>query len=167
VSGPRRVYLPSSLRLLREALERGELGPAPLPGHAVTGTLSSALGTTDEEELEFAAMTAASLDSVRLLAGEDPPVRVVVAVDVTAVRETGGSDEDPSAVVVAHPVPLRRIAAAHVDSPDAAVAVSAARDTAPGDAAEEEALGRCLDHDLEWYAASELMELVDTWSTAP
>jgi hypothetical protein len=166
MSGARRVYLPSSPRLLREALERGELGPAPLPGHAVTGTLSSALGTTDEEELEFAAMTAASLDSVRLLTGEDPPVRVVVAVDVTAVRGTG-SDEDPGAVVVPHPVPLRRIAAAHVDSADAAAAVSAARETARGDVAEEEALDRCLGHDLEWYAASELTQLVDTWSTTP
>jgi hypothetical protein len=137
MSAARRVYVPSSPRLLREALERDELGPAPLPGHAATGALSSAVGTDDEEELEFVALTAASLDSVRLLAGDDPPVRVVVAVDVTAVRETGGSDEDPGAVVVAHPVPLRRVAAVHVDSPAAAAAVSAARDTAPGDAAEE------------------------------
>jgi hypothetical protein len=158
----RRVYLPLSPRLLRETLAGGELGPAPLAGHAATPALEAALGTADEEELEFAAMTAASLDSVRLLTTDDPPLRVVVAVDVTSAADAT-TDDDPGAVLVEHPVPLRRIAAVHVDSAEASATVAAARDVAPGDAAEEDALGRCLGHDLEWWAASELSELLDRW----
>ncbi len=159
-----RVYVPCSPRLLREAVLQGGLGPAPLAGHAVTPRLAAELGSEDEEELEFAAMTVASLDAVRLLAPDEPAVRVVVAVDVAdgLVRPREGSDV--SAVTLEQPVPLRRFAAVHVDSDAAADDVAAARAVAPDDPGEEEALARCLDHDLEWYAASELDGLVERWA---
>jgi hypothetical protein len=161
-----RVYLGSSPALLRAAVERGELGPGPLDGHAVTPGLEAALGTGDEEELELAAMTVASLDSVRLLADSEPSARVVAVVDVPdrEVRPVAADDaDDVTAVVVEGPVPLRRLAAVHVDSAEASDAVAAARAVAPDDPAEEEALARCLDHDLEWYAASELTQLLERW----
>jgi hypothetical protein len=159
-----RVYLPSSPALLRAAVERDALGPGPLDGHGVTPRLRAALGTGDEEELELAAMTTASLDSVRVLVDGEPSARVVAVVDVPdrEAREVAEA-ADVSAVVVDGPVPLRRLAAVHVDSAEASAAVAAARAVAPDDPAEEEALARCLDHDLEWYAASELTQLLERW----
>jgi hypothetical protein len=164
-----RVYLPSSPQRLRDAVEHGQLGGPPIPGHAVTAALPDAVGTQDEEELEFAAMTAASLDSVRLLGPGDLALRVVTVVEVAdAVVRTEGEDpgQEPSAVVIDAPVPLRRLVAVHVDSDAASATVAAARDVPPGDAAEEEALDRCLDRDLEWYAPSEVTALLERWDTA-
>ena len=158
-----RVYLPSGPRRLRDAVDSRELGPAPLAGRAVTVDLRAVVGSDDEEELEYAAMGAASLDAVRLLVDDEPAVRVVVVAEVAdaVVRRTG---EEAGAVVVDAAVPLRRVVAVHVDSDAASVAVAAARDVPPGDAAEEEALERCLDHDLEWYAPSEVAVVLERWT---
>ena len=119
-----------------------------------------------EEELEWAASTAASVDSLRLLGHESAPAdgreaelrRVVAAVDVPSVEP--GSDD--SSAVALHEVPLRRLAALLVDAPDAAPLVRAARDALAGGAAEDDpAVERCLDEDLGWWAASELDALLD------
>ena len=152
--GSERVYLPLTAGLLRRARTDGGFGDPPLRGHAVTPALADELGRADQEESEYAAMTAASLASLALLTGDDPPRRVVAAVDVP-VWEPAGDTDDPSAVLVPTPVPWRRLAAVHVDGPDVAGDVAAA---AGGTA---DAVERCLDHELGWFAAQEVDALLD------
>ena len=163
-----RAYVPTTLRLLLEARERGGFGPAPVAAHAVTPALV-ALGESEgegagDEELEWAASVAASVDSLRLLAAgterDDPgPRRVVAAVEVAGFEPTVG---DVASAVVLHEVPLRRLAALLVDAPDAARVVRAARDALAAGAPEDDpAVERCLDEELGWWAPSELEILLD------
>ena len=149
-----RVYLPLTAGLLRRARLDGGFGDPPLRGHAVTPALTDELGATDQEESEYAAMTAAALASLTLLADDDPPRRMVAAVDVP-VWEPAGDTEDPTAVLVATPVPWRRLGAVLVDGAEAAADVAEAR------AGATDALERCLDHDLGWFAVQEVDELLD------
>jgi hypothetical protein len=156
-----RVYLPVTASMLRAAREAGRFGPAPLRGHAVTPGLVDALGGSDEEEQEYAAATAAAVDVLALLGRDDPPLRMVAAVDVPVVEPVADGDA-PSEVVLPHEVPLKRLAAVLADSPDAADDVAAARGAvADGGTEAEAALERCLDHQLGWYAAQELGRLLD------
>jgi hypothetical protein len=153
-----RVYLPLSRAALEAARATGRFGPAPLRGHAVTDEVRSELAGTDEEELEYAAMTAAALDSLLLLGPADPQRRMVAAVDVPAVEPAGG--EAVSEVQVTAEVPLKRLAAVLADAPDAAEAVSAARAALSAGEDADEAVDRCLDHELGWYAVQELDDLL-------
>lgn len=146
-----RVYLPLTSSLLRRAREEGAFGPAPLAAQAVTPALEAEVGD-DEEECEYAAMTAASLDSLALLGPEDEPRRVVAAVDVSSWEPRG---DEPGAVTVAHPVPWRRLAAVLVDGDEAVADVTAARGSA-----EEDLVERCLDHELAWFATQEVDQLL-------
>jgi hypothetical protein len=160
-----RVYLPLTPWSLKQARDEGGFGPAPLPGHAVTPALLEALGQdTEEEDAEYSAMTAAALESLRLLDPDEAPARVVAAVDVPAWEpRSGDATEDPSAVAVAFTVQLKRLAAVLVDAADAAADVAAARDALAGATGDDlpEVVERCLDHELGWYAAQELDELLD------
>ena len=159
-----RAYVPTTLRQLAEARERGRFAPAPVAAHAVTAALQALDDGAGDEELEWAASTSASLDSLRLLAAEPGPEvgvlrRVVAAVDVPTVEDDAG--DDPSAVVLTE-VPLRRLAALLVDAPDATPLVRAACEAlAAGAAGDHPAVERCLEEDLGWYAASELDLLLD------
>ena len=159
-----RAYVPTTLRLLREARERGGFGPAPVAAHAVTPALVALGEGAGDEELEWAASVAASLDSLRLLAAgteqDDAGLRrVVAAVEVAGFEPTGG---DVASAVVLHEVPLRRLAALLVDAPDASRLVRAARDALGAGAPEDDpAVERCLDEDLGWWAPSELGVLLD------
>ena len=161
-----RAYVPTTLRLLAEARERGSFGPAPVAAHAVTPALRALAGgpgEAGEEELEWAASVAASVDSVRLLTDDEEPRRVVAAVDVPQVepRDEPGEQDVPSAVVLRE-VPLRRLAALLVDAPGATPLVSAARAVlAAGGPEDDPAVERCLDEELGWWAASELGVLLD------
>jgi hypothetical protein len=150
-----RVYLPMTATRLREAQERGSFGPAPLRAHAVTPAVAEALG--DDEEREYAALTAAALAAVPLLAADDPPLRLVAAVDVAA-WERDDRDDDPTAVQLTHEVPWKRLAAVLADSPEAAEAVLRARAAGPGP--DDPALEACLDHELGWFATQEVDALL-------
>ncbi|MGN6087811.1 MAG: DUF6912 family protein [Actinomycetales bacterium] len=172
-----RIYLPLTLPALRAAVAAGEIGPAPLPAHAVTPALREWYASGDEEELEYVATMAAAQDSLRLLPGVDGGQdserrRVVVAADVadSSVRPTlgGGSapgaragerQSDRSGVRVAVPVPLSQVVSAHVDDPAAAEAVRAALAALPAaDAGDEDAqwvVEALDDHELQWFAAQE------------
>jgi hypothetical protein len=157
-----RVYVPSSLRHLREAVVSGGLGPAPILAHAVTERLRAAYDDAGDEEWEYAALTAAAQDSVALLGDDVAPRRVVVVADVaTAVPVTGAED---SLVEVDEVVALRQLAAVHVDSEDAADDVAAAATAWPraaeGDPTALAVVDRCLDHELGWYATQEIGSLV-------
>lgn len=153
-----RAYVPTTLSRLRAAREAGRLGPAPVLGHAVTAELEAAGGGADVEELEYIATTAAALDALRLLSEQEPMLRAVAAVDVGAGEVVAGELSH----VRLPQVPLSRLAAVLVDSPNAAADVAAARAALADGAGEDDpAVERCRDHDLLWYAAQELGSLLD------
>jgi hypothetical protein len=155
-----RMYVPSSMSRLRELLAAGGIVPTPVVGHAVTASLRAAHEGDDEEELEYAVLTAAAQDSVDTLAVGDPARRVVVVAEVAAVGEHPGGE--PSLVELDEMVPLRAVVAVHVDSEDAAGDVAAARERLDGEGgAAMELLDRCLDHELGWYATQEVASLVE------
>jgi len=161
-----RVYLPVTPRELRVARELGVLGPGRLRGHAVTTALVAALPGADEEEQEYAALTAAAVDSLSRLGDQDLARRVVVAVDVDVAAPSTGADDAPSAVVVDGDVPLRLVAALLVDSDDASPAVSTAVVALAASAPHaDEAVERCLDHELGWFAAQEIDDVLAAFGT--
>lgn len=143
-----RVYLPATLPILAHLRERGELTAA--EGYAVTPALRDQLGDheagDDEEVLSYAAFRLAAEASLELLRADPtaPPRRVVISADVPASPLAG-----PAAVRPAEPVRLAAVAAVHVDGAAAEPEVAAA--TASGEPD--------VDHELEWYDASELAQL--------
>jgi hypothetical protein len=162
-----RVYLAATVPLLARLERDGELElPA---GYAVTASLRAWYSEGDEEELEYAALTAAARGSLRLLAAQPEAVRrrVVVAADVPDARVAvpeGAEPEDPGVIKITGPVRLADIASLHVDEAAAEQAVtaaaeaSAAADKGDGDAAFT--VDAVEDYDLLWYAAQELGDLV-------
>ena len=161
-----RVYLPATLPLLARLSKDGEISLA--DGFAVTESLRAWYAEGDEEELEYAALTAAALASLRQLAAEPeaPRRRVVIASDIADARVAVGAGEaaeEPGVIKVTGPVRLVDIASVHVDEAGALEPVTAAaRSLAAadeGDAAALLAVDALEDHDLLWYAAQELGDL--------
>ena len=156
-----RVYVPLTPTLLARARDEGGFDDLPLAAHAVTPALVDELGSSDADESEYAALTAAALEALSLLRPDEPPRRVVAAADVPAWELRDG--EHPSAVSVPTRVPWRRVVAVHVDAEDASADVAAALGGAP------EAVERCLDHELGWFAVQEVDELLEhlSWDSPP
>ena len=162
-----RVYLPGTARTLRALVDTGEVGPAPLTGFAVTPSLREWYVDDDIEELEYAALLEAARGSLRML-DEDPTVprrRVVLAADVPDSAVTVRPDLDRAVVTVGQPVPLRLIASAHVDVPEAEKDVAAAADAVLeadlGSADAQFIVDGAEGHELAWYATQEISALVD------
>jgi hypothetical protein len=159
-----RVYLPSTLPALADALREGAVGPAPVHGFAVTPALRESYASGDEEELEYIAMLAAARESLRLLRADPaaPRRRVVLAAD--AEPTWIAYDDDPAAVVITDVIPLAAVASGHVDDKEAEADVAVAADAiAAADGGDEDA-GFTVDgaegHELAWYATQELKTLV-------
>jgi hypothetical protein len=139
-----RVYIPTTLPGLAEALKAGELGPAPLDAFAVTPALREWYVSDDIEELEYAALTRAAQASLRQLAlrPDAPRRRVVVAVDVA----------DSAAAV-------------HADADDAQADIATAADAlGAADAGDDDArfvVDGAEDHELLWYATQEIQGLLE------
>jgi len=165
VSDHIRVYLPATLPLLTALRDRGELAAA--EAHAVTPALREWYAEGDEEELEYVAFTRAAQAALRLLRHDPraPRRRVVVSADVSTAgmivldRELGSS-----AVRLTAPVPLGTVAAIHVDAPEAESDVAAAAEVVDealaGDPDAQFTVDGAEDHDLAWYAAGELDDLI-------
>jgi hypothetical protein len=172
-----RVFLPSTLPAMAQALQAGQVGPnplaGPLAGFAVTPALREAYASGDTEELEYAALTEAARASLRLLASASasasasaadpaaPPRRVVLAAEVPAEHvRPDPRDGEPARVVITTEVKLKDLAAAHVDAPDAAADVRSAVQALPAaDAGDEDArftVDGAEGHELGWYATQEL-----------
>ena len=163
-----RVFLPSTLPDLAKALAAGQFGPGPLAGFAVTPALREAYASGDEEELEYAALNEAARASLRLLAADPaaPARRVVLAAEIPAVQvQWDVTDDEPARLVVTDPVPLSRLASAHVDDTDATADVRSAAQALPAaDAGDDDArftVDGAEGHELGWYATQELPHRAD------
>jgi hypothetical protein len=165
-----RVYLPSTLSGLATILRDRKLEPAPLTGYAVTPALREWYASADLEELEYAAMSDAAKDSLRLLAAdpEAPSRRVVVVAEVPdeAVDHAAGDlvdSEERALVRVTQPVSFDRIVSGHVDDAEAECDVRAARAAiTAADAGDHDArftVDGAAGHELMWYATQELPHL--------
>jgi hypothetical protein len=163
-----RVFLPSTLPAVAQALQAGQVGPGPLPGFAVTPALREAYASGDTEELEYAALTEAARASLRLLAGDQaaPSRRVVLAAEIPAEQVRWDPDPaEPARVVVTAAVPVKWLDAAHVDAPDAGADVRSAVEALPAaDAGDEDArftVDGAEGYELGWYASQELSYLAE------
>jgi hypothetical protein len=166
-----RVFLPSTLPALAEALRAGHVGPGPdlspgagtLSGYAVTPALREAYASGDEEELEYSALTEAARASLRMIANDKtaPPRRVVLAADIPADQvKPDAQASEPGRVLIGAAVPIDLLASAHVDDAEAGADVRAAADALPAaDAGDEDAkfaVDGAEGHELGWYATQEL-----------
>ncbi len=112
-----RVYVGTTVDGLRALHATSSLGPAPLSACAVTPALRESYAEADAEELEYAALTDAAAQSLRLVASSGgEPRRVVVVAEAPdeAITPTG---ESRSSVTVTADVPLRKVASIHIDDP--------------------------------------------------
>ncbi len=164
-----RVYIPATVAMLKALSADGELAAVGNTAFALTPALRESYASGGDEELEYAAMLDAARASLRLLNTElekDPgaPVRrAVVSADVDGAELR--PDLDYAVVRLAGPVPLKVVAAVHLDTPDAEDAVRAAAavvDAADlGDPDAEFTMGDAEDHELAWYAPQELPFLLE------
>ncbi len=165
-----RVYLPATLRILRELREDGQIGPAPVTGFAVTPALREWYAVGDLEELEYAAMAEAARASLRLLDADldrypgTPPRRVVLAADVLDRDVALAPDLDPGAVRIGVTVSLAQLASVHVDEAEAEHDIrAAARAVLAADLGSDDAqfvVDGAEGYELLWYATSELDDLL-------
>jgi hypothetical protein len=162
-----RVYIPATTRTLQELIDKGELGPPPLTGFAVTPQLRAWYRDSDMDELEYAALLDAARGSLRLL-DQDPgarPRRAVVAADVPEEDVTLRPDLDRAVVRVDVPVSMKLVAAVHVDGSEAEKAVAAALAVVlEADLGSEDAkfvVDGAEGYDLLWYASQEVGPLLD------
>ena len=161
-----RVYVPATVPMLAALRTSGQLGDGPVTAHAVTPALREWYAEGDEEELEYVAFTRAAQEALHLLRLDPkaPRRRVVVAADVPSsslVRrevELGSSEVRLSA-----PLSLTEVASVHLDSDSAAEEIAAAvevvDEAAAGDSDAQFTVDGAEDHELEWYAVTELDEL--------
>lgn len=164
-----RVYLPATMTTLAELARTRTAGPPPLVAYAVTPALREWYVEGDLEELEYAAMSAAARQSLRLLADDElaPRRRVVVAADVADAHVTpaGSLGRDAGAVEIGAEVRLDAVVSAHVDDAAAETDVAAAVRALPaadaGDTDAEFAVDGAEAHELAWYAVQEIADLVD------
>ena len=169
-----RVYLPSTLPAVADALAKGESGPPPLEAFAVTPALREAYASGDDEELEYVAMLTAARRSLRLLADDPdaPRRRAVLAADVPD-REVSWDpyDDEPAAVVLATAVPRAALVSGHIDAVEAEADVAAAAAAvAEADLGDEDAaftVDSAEGHELAWYAVQELEYLSNSTRPAP
>jgi type II secretory pathway component HofQ len=148
-------------------VEHGELGPPPLTAFAVTPGLREWYTDGDIEELEYAALLEAARGSLRLL-DEDPTAarrRAVVAAEVPDDQVGPRPDLDRAVVRVSAAIPMRQVAAVHLDGPEAEEAVRAAADNVlEADLGSDDAkflLDEAEGHEMLWYASQEVSPLLD------
>jgi hypothetical protein len=162
-----RVYVPATVPMLAELRASGQLGAGPTVAHAVTPALREWYAEGDEEELEYVAFTRAAQAALQLLRHDPkaPRRRVVVSADVASSALVRDNVELGSSTVrLPHVISLKEIAAIHVDGTGAAEDIGAAADVVEeaqaGDPDAQFTVDSAEDHELEWYAVSELEELV-------
>ncbi|MBF6350839.1 MULTISPECIES: DUF6912 family protein [Nocardia] len=164
-----RVYVPATVSMLRDLVDKRELHAVGGTAFALTPALREAYASGDDEELSEVAMAEAARASLRLLADEvhssSAPMyrRAVIAVDVTDA--TLRPDLDDAVVKLDGPIEYKRVGSVHMDLAEAESAVAEAVDIIDaadlGDEDAEFVLGDAEDHQLAWYATQELPFLLD------
>ncbi|WP_193786371.1 DUF6912 family protein [Actinoplanes friuliensis] len=153
--------------MLAEMRTTGQLGAGPVVAHAVTPALREWYAEGDEEELEYVAFTRAAQAALQLLRHDPkaPRRRVVVSADVAStalVRED--VELGSSTVRLPQPISLKEVASIHLDGLSAAAEIGAAADVVEealaGDPDAQFTVDGAEDHELEWYAVTELDELL-------
>nr|WP_184999256.1 hypothetical protein [Actinoplanes digitatis] len=153
--------------MLADMRVSGQLGAGPAVAHAVTPALREWYAEGDEEELEYVAFTRAAQAALQLLRHDPaaPRRRVVVSADVDStalVRED--VELGSSTVRLPQAISLKEVASIHVDGVAAAEEVGAAAEVVEealaGDPDAQFTVDGAEDHELEWYAVSELDELL-------
>ncbi|HET6479930.1 MAG TPA: hypothetical protein VFG35_07830, partial [Actinoplanes sp.] len=157
----------ATVPMLTTLRAEGRLSSGPLRAHAVTPALREWYAEGDEEELEYVAFTRAAQEALHLLRldTQAPRRRVVVSADVPStalVRED--VELGSSTVRLPQPLSVKEVVAIHLDGADAAEAIAAAAEVvdeaAAGDPDAQFTVDSAEDHELEWYAVTELDELV-------
>lgn len=166
-----RVYVPTTLAMLRGLVADRSLRAVNGTAFAVTPTLRESYAQGDDDELAEVAIREAALASLRLLAGlsddepdpQLPPRRAVLVADVA--QATARPDLDDAVVRLSQQVDLDDVVAAYVDNAEAEQAVLAAIEAVDaadlGDEDAELTVGDAQDHDLAWYAPQELPFLLE------
>lgn len=161
-----RVYLPATSTGLRQLVDTGTVGPAPLTAFAVTPALREWYVDDDLEALEYAAMSEAARASLRLLDADGTAARrrVVLAIDAPDSSVRVRDDLDRGVVHLSEPVPLAAVASVHADDADAQDAVAAAAGAIVaadlGDPAAQELVDDAEGFELAWYANQEIGEFL-------
>ncbi len=171
-----RVYVPATIRMLRQLVAEREMRPVNGTAFAITPALREAYSSGDDDELAEVAMAEAARASLRLLASEtadgddahdaeDEPVRrrAVIAADVEDAKLR--PDLDDAVVRVPGYITYDQIASAHVDLAEAESTIGKAIEVIDqadlGDTDAEFVLGDAEDHELAWYAKQELPFLLE------
>jgi hypothetical protein len=162
-----RVYVPATVPMLAALRASGSLGEGSLTAHAVTPSLREWYAEGDEEELEYVAFTRAAQGALQLLRHDPqaPRRRVVISADVASGSVKREEVELGSSTVrLLGPVALGEVAAIHVDSDDVsdeiAAAVDVIEEALAGDPDAQFTVDGAEDHELEWFAVSELDQLI-------
>jgi hypothetical protein len=161
-----RIYLPATSTTLRELLDTGAVGPAPLTAFAVTPALREWYLDDDVEALEYAAMVEAARGSLRLIDSDADAARrrVVIAADVPDAAVTIRDDLDRGVVQVTEPVALAAVASVHADDADAEATITAAAVSIIaadlGDDTAQEVVDDAEGFELSWYATQEIAALL-------
>jgi hypothetical protein len=163
-----RVYLPATNALLRQLVDTGEFGVAPVTGFAVTPGLREWYGDEEDlEELEYAALNEAARGSLRLL-DSDPFAwrrRAVVVAEVADAAVTVRDDLDRGVVQLATAPRLAELASVHVDDADAEATVGRAATAMLqadlGDEHAQELVDDAEGFELSWYATQEISSLLE------
>jgi hypothetical protein len=164
-----RIYVPMTVPDLAQFRDEERYGAGLYAAHAVTPALREWYAETDTEGLEHAAFLDAERAGLRRLGAdpESPRIRVVVAADVAddTVTAAAQDDDDRSVVLVRGELALEDVASVHLDEDEAQADVTAAiyalAAAAAGDDDAQFAVDSAEAHDLLWYDASEVEELVD------
>jgi len=129
----------------------------PFDAVAVTPGLREWYATSQDEDLEYAAMARAA-DLALDAAVDGRRVVVAVEVDAAVVRVV----DDPVGAVVLDALAADAVASFHIDAADAVTAVRAAREAMASARTGEvpDAVEDLDDHELAWFAAQELDDVL-------
>lgn len=155
-----RIYLPATVPMLQDLVDDGELTAVRNTAFSLTPALRESYHSGDTEELEYVALLEAARAALRLLSTDEQAQRRRVVIAADTEDATVRPDLDTAVVRVDGPVPLRQVAAVHVDGGEAEADVAAAAEVIDaadlGDQDAEFQLGSAEDHELSWYAPQEI-----------
>jgi hypothetical protein len=162
-----RIYVPATLAHLRALISDGVHDPVGgITAFAVTGSLRQWFQSGDEEELEYAATSDAAYAALRLLAQDAllPMRRVVIAADINSSLVRADPAADRASVLIEGPLKLTQIESVLVDGDEAisdvTIAAGVLSQSESGDADAEFLVSQAAGHELLWYSASEISELL-------